>query len=124
MPRETIRIHSNEADIFDIKVGWTKDQYMQIGLEHFEHRSLISIFFNSDDAKKMLGREVRGLVLDAKADATQWDDKELGERILKMLENTTSGSHPSIWTSPSRHEVNELIRLLRRARDSAFGRDE
>lgn len=30
----------------------------------------------------------------------------------------------SVWSDMNRHQVNDLIRLLRRARDQTFGRDE
>lgn len=31
---------------------------------------------------------------------------------------------PQLWADLSRHEINALIRVLRKARDAAFGRDE
>jgi hypothetical protein len=43
---------------------------------------------------------------------SEWDEKaELHERLGMF------------WT-PNRYEINQLIRILRRARDMAFGKDE
>lgn len=139
MPRETIRMNS-EDNTFDIKVGWTKDMSMQIGLEEAQGRSLAWVLFGG--SAERLGEEVQKAI----AAGTNPEDKftvknmsgnlvineinvpltneETGWAILNILDVTTRGPVSGIWATPSRHEVNELIRVLRRARDSAFGRDE
>lgn len=123
MPRETIRISNDETDIFDVKIGWEKDRHMQIGLEHFEHRSLFWTLLES--RVEWIGSEIRRIVAEANEPGTlPLGDLQIGKNILNMLDCATHGPISSLWTSPSRHEVNELIRLLRKARDSAFGRDE
>ena len=123
MPRETINIHSDDPNIFDIKVGWTKDQYMQLGLESFDHRTLVWILYENYVEK--IGAEVRKLLVDFMESPTvPPEDEVIGRFILNTLDIVNSGPVSSLWTTPSRHEVNDLIRLLRKARDAAYGKDE
>ncbi len=115
MPRETIRLNDRDNG-FDVKVGWSKDTFMQVGIEDKESRSLFWILL--ENSAEYIGQQIKELQIDNKT------DEELGHNILNILDCATHGPVSSLWTSPSRHEVNDLIRLLRRARDSAFGRDE
>lgn len=77
MPKVNIQT-ADERD-FDLAVGWTKDQYVQIGI------------LSPGDEKTIVidGVEFEG-----------------------------------IYCSPNRAEINRLIKALRQARDSAFGKDE
>lgn len=45
-----------------------------------------------------------------------FDDENLNERDEQP--------HTSLWMTLDRHEINRLIKALRRARDAAYGRDE
>jgi hypothetical protein len=139
MPRETIRM-KNSDNVFDVKVGWTKDSYMQIGLEESLDRSLAWVLFENKAEK--IGEEVLKAIAAGVLDSDDFTIKtmdgklcineitrpltneELGKTVLNILDVVTHGPVSGIWTTPSRHEVNDLIRVLRRARDSAFGRDE
>ena len=52
-----------------------------------------------------------------------------GRALLDVIEasQTNPGSGPSytgVWSTLNREGVNRLIRVLRRARDQAYGRDE
>lgn len=121
MPKETIKMgkNSDPGNVFDVKVGWTKDSYMQIGIEEKDERSL---FWTILDTKvEEIGMEVRKMIFHKDGPMT---DEEVGAAVLNIMDCATHGPVGGIWTTPGRHEVNELIRVLRRARDSAFGRDE
>mgnify|MGYP001606997136 CR=1 FL=1 len=49
--------------------------------------------------------------------------KEIAERGPETTNPHGIESMGMFW-SPNRYQINELIRVLRRARDQAFGRDE
>ena len=123
MPKETIKMSDNES-IWDVKVGWTKDCEVQIGIENFEHKSLHWVF--GVNAVEKIGEEIRK-ISDEAQESARYDqgimDSVIGTKVLDMLD-VVVGSYPGIWATPSRHEINDLIRVLRRARDSAYGRDE
>lgn len=122
MPKETIRILSDDdPNIFDIKVGWTKDKHMQIGLESFDQTSLVWTIY--ENKVEQIGEEVYKAITEVPRSLTNVNE-ELGKAVLNVLDIVTHGPVEGIWTTPSRNEVNDLIRLLRRARDAAFGKDE
>lgn len=58
----------------------------------------------------------------AKANAQHILDDEIGRMILDAVTGSTTSD--GLWTWLDRAGVNRLIRLLRKARDNAFGRDE
>lgn len=128
MPRETIHMSNQPGELcFDVKVGWTRDMYMQIGLEDSEERSLFWILTGNDIKRTAIGEAIRKIVIPEK-DSPLYNkpdltDKEICEAVLNLLD-TVCYPNSSIWATPSRQKANELIRLLRKARDSAFGRDE
>lgn len=122
MPKETIRMN-DDFNNFNVQVGWTKDREMQVGIDHSEGRSLFWVLLERN--VEWIGLEARRIVAEADDPETlSLGDIRLGKNILNMLDCSTSGPVSSVWTTPSRHEVNELIRVLRRARDSAYGKDE
>lgn len=55
--------------------------------------------------------------------STPNSDTEIGRDLLNSLD-VTYGPMDGMYVSLERRGVNDLIRLLRKARDSAFGRDE
>lgn len=119
MPKETIRVIHGANDV---QVGWTRDCEVQVGVEDSEGRSLFWKF--GDIHAEMIGSEVRRLVAEAnEPGAAPLGDLGLGENVLNMLD-TVCFPYSGVWsTMGRRQEVNELIRILRRARDSAFGKD-
>lgn len=42
---------------------------------------------------------------------------------IRIDEGTTGGETESLWLNLSRDRINDLIRILRRARDGAYGPD-
>lgn len=118
MPKETVRaIGSN-----DVEVGWTRDCEVQIGVEDCEG---ISVFWKlCRPYTEMIGSEVRRIVAEANQPGTQpLGDLEIGENILNMLD-TVCFPYTGFWSTLNRSQANQLIKVLRRARDSAFGKDE
>lgn len=62
------------------------------------------------------------------SEATDEDAYYAAERLaaatLNALDATTIMTYDSLWATLDRSGVNEMIRVLRRARDQAFGKDE
>lgn len=65
-----------------------------------------------------IGKAFRELV----ADETTPNDERLGAAIIQALAQVSP--FESIWSDMTRGECNELVRVLRRARNAAFGADE
>ena len=75
------------------------------------------LFYESEFCRRMdLGQDFK--TSDQEAEFMN----DLGRQILDAV--TGSSALNGIWTWLDRPGVNRLIRLLRKARDSSFGRDE
>ena len=134
MPRETI---SDPNGSYDVRVGWHQDQGVQIGVADPEGRSLFWIMAvgtarTSDDLRlRRLGLQVTdalakdGFVLGHEADYSPDEIcGRVGAVVLDALDTHVGLTFESLWSDLDRTRCNRLIRLLRKARDSAFGRDE
>lgn len=118
MPKEIIRVGMGA---YDVQVGWTRDGEVQVGVENSEGRSLFWQF--GDSHITTIGSEIRKILVTENESLTISEDRQLGEAVLNMLD-TVCFPYSGVWsTLIRRQEVNELIRVLRRARDSAFGKD-
>jgi hypothetical protein len=112
---------------FRVKVGWGVGLDVQVGVEGDDGRSLFWLLLGSH--AELLGAEVRRVV--AEANETDSDGKvvplgdfAIGQNVLNVLDVVSHGGYAGLWADLDRRGCNELIRVLRRARDSAFGRDE
>ena len=95
MPKETI---FDTVGCFDVKVGWSRDSYVQIATEMRE----------PDTSERP--QNLRELV-------ASWAD-------VGYIPTEGNSSEMGLWATLDRDGINTLIRVLRRARDQAFGRDE
>lgn len=124
MPRETIHTSKYPGDrSFNVKVGWTRDLDVQIGVAEADERSMWWVFGENYTIK--LGELILNAV-ESSNDINFTEEERMvviGETVLNSLDSTC-GSFDSLWATMDRKEINELIRILRKARDSAFGRDE
>jgi len=105
MPKEKIR---DESGVLT-QVAWSHDQYVEIATLHTDPPAFIAWC-------RMLVDEYDR----AKADAG-------GVPPVPHISDPGrlfSGESMGMYWSPNRYQINELIRVLRRARDQAFGRDE
>lgn len=119
MPRELIQA---AQEPFHPKVGWAADRDVQIGIEVEGQRSIFWTLFEHEDRER-LGREVRRI-----QNMESSTDEEIGCVLLNVLDvaatgPSVTGSYAGLWATLDRQGCNRLIRVLRRARDSAFGAD-
>lgn len=98
MPKETVH---DQASMYDVQVGWAPDKYVQVGIETANHRAIVDQLAG-DAANRP---EVRAML-----------DQLTGAGELAAF--------TGLWATLDREGCNRLIRVLRRARDQAFGRDE
>lgn len=124
MPRETIITSRFPGDDnFNVKVGWNKDMNVQIGISESMDRSMWWVY--GEKRKEELGSEIEKIVIEARQGFPEGFDRseDIAKNVLNLFD-TMLGSLDSMWSTLSRKDINDLIRVLRRARDSAFGRDE
>lgn len=131
MPKETVQDTSGS---FDVKVGWRPDGDVQVGVETAAGHSLVTKLYGDEMALDRIGRLVRELILGdqplpmVEGRKVYPTDSEVGRQVLDIVEASQSSpgetSYTAVWANLSRHAVNQLIRMLRKARESAYGRDE
>jgi hypothetical protein len=101
MPRETIK---DEDGGVVAQVVWSPDQYVQLATLSTDPATFIAW--------------CRDLV-------SEYDEiQEAIKRTGPGSDETGFGRNLGMFWSPRRREINELIRVLRRTRNSAYGADE
>jgi hypothetical protein len=119
MPRETIH---GEDSYVAAEVVWSNDQYVQLATLSTDAKTFIAwcrdLVERFDKAAKP--RIEFGL---ANGDAYIPSPEPSPEPSPVEAESAHLGSLGMFW-SPNRHQINQLIRILRRARNAAFGADE
>ncbi len=115
MPRETVY---DAAGMYDVEIGWNKDREdVQVGISC---RSGLSI------AHQLAG----DIEFCTPAEAAAGPHVIYNDKPVKNLavvingEERTLPHFNSLWGTLDRAQINRLIRLLRKARDDAYGRDE
>jgi hypothetical protein len=112
---------------YDARVGWTTGSpEVQLAVEVKDGaRTLVEQLYADEDERNEIGWAVMKLVGDG---TSGWDSKELGAAIVDILAHRggdpSQPSYVAVWATIDRDGANRLIRMLRRARDAAFGRDE
>lgn len=144
MPKETIHSETPETTGLEVwdkplkaTVGWTRDVYLQVGIELPEGQHIIDRMMGNGyplHTTRMitqLGRSAFIAMHESDVDLPDFktSDEEdafcfnIGCAIAQHIRE----AHPnwtSLFWSPTRAQVNKMIRLLRTARDQAFGKDE
>lgn len=148
MPREIITGSEHDPSIL---VGWERDLHLQVGIEvgavpytgdgPHDVTSPLTIartLWGDGDTQGRIGAYITGHdqwpVLAqrlANVQAGTFDREAttlLGRLVVEALDNYapehTTGIRSLWWNNPTRRQVNDLIALLRKARDQAFGKDQ
>jgi hypothetical protein len=115
---------------FQMDVAWNKDMDMQVGIATHDDRHLVDYIYADEQVqigRLLFKRLVEALDIPPRDFRTSEAEAEFMNALGREALDAVTGSTPfgtSVWWTPTRHQVNMLIRLLRRARDAAFGRDE
>ena len=126
MPREVIR---DEASLFDIAVIWSGEKsYVQVGTQTHDGRP-IAHALGWPGANQSYSAEGRHPDIPEPEDlSANARDREVIELAPEESANNEYEHGPAqftaLWGTLDRGGVNHLIRVLRRARNSAFGADE
>ena len=116
MPRETVH---DQAGMYDVKVGWSRAGYVQVGVETHGGTSIATMLTETDQSEPALPPPHPD---DDQPKAT------IGNPAPSMVSvgQTPGGlaEFTGLWGTLDRNGCNDLIRLLRKARDQAFGKDE
>lgn len=126
MPREVIR---DEASLFDIAVIWSGEKsYVQVGTQTHDGRP-IARALGWPGANQSYSSEGRHPDIPEPADVSA----NLREReVIELSPDESANGVPerepaqftALWGTLDRAGVNHLIRVLRRARNAAYGADE
>lgn len=99
------------------RVGWTRDGGdVQIAVETADE-SLIGTLLSAEDRARF-GKAAR----EDLSGLEDIGDKEFGDALVETLSEVAP--YVSVWARLDRAGANRLIRLIRGARDAAFGKDE
>jgi hypothetical protein len=115
-------------------VGWQRDMDVQLGIQviNTDH-TLLGLLYGDEQQCLEIGEKLHkwlheqtGVPWDFRTSDEQNDSyMRFGSEVLAMVEGSRyPQDRDGIWASLTRREINDLIRLLRRARDQAYGRDE
>jgi hypothetical protein len=134
MPKETI--HGQGG--YDLRVGWSPDCDVQVGVTvQTDGATLLRQLYGSQEAAERIGRSAakrgwpQAVDSDCDSDSERAEMVRIGREVLGVVEGTraedpeaTGPGYSGVWSTLDRYSINRLIRSLRKARDSAFGRDE
>lgn len=129
MPKETVH---DLIGAYDVRIGWTNDRDVQVGVETAEGHALLSRLYGDDETLAAIGRKLADSGMIPPAPTPQADHGHTwlaaqGRYVLNVIEGSASnptGSFTGVWSTLDRAGCNRLIKAVRRARDAAFGRDE
>ena len=118
MPKEKIY---DSARLFDIEVGWTRDcGPVQVGIVTHSGVSIASwlggVSSEVTDAEDVL-----------KSELPTGATTGIGPHRYRTAKNETPSDLPSfnsLWGTLDRAQINRMIKMLRKARDEAYGTDE
>jgi hypothetical protein len=119
MPREMVE---SICSPYHTKVGWSSDRDVQVGIEVEGQGSIFWALFDNE-AREELGQHVKMI------DVAGMSNHEVASAVLNILDTAGGVEEPGnssfngLWATLDRRGCNQLIRLLRRARDTAFGAD-
>jgi membrane-bound lytic murein transglycosylase B len=102
---------------FAVKVGWSDGQDVQVGVEGDDGRSLNWVLHG--DNVERIGERTLAMIAEA---GPSPDPAAVGRGVLAVLD-VAGGDYRGVWANLDRYRCNRLVRLLRRARDAAFGAD-
>lgn len=121
MPKETV--YGDPNDRFALDVGWQADCDVQVGIRTVDGIHLVDEFYGQESVLQKIGDAMRNYALDEKNQAAlNVGGTTLGRVVLDIVTGSDYGME-SLWWHPDRTRINKLIRLLRKARDAAFGAD-
>lgn len=130
MPKEIVysagAVSDDEAG-YHAKVGWSAERQVQIGVEANGARSLFWLLTGCDGDQPGRDDSLARLGDTIDAALAEWEPANAyyrAQAILNALDVYTNGQNTGVWLDLDRQGCNRLIRALRKARDSAYGRDE
>lgn len=139
MPKEMIHSRTPGQAGYQVEVGWQRDFSMQVGVVNDDGRSLfwtLTECASYEMSKEEQARRLAelGSMIQAALAAPMDEPGEgmppqfagmsrIGALVLDTLD-AFAGSHRGVFADLDRAQANALVRLLRKARDAAYGRDE
>jgi hypothetical protein len=134
MPREVIHSNSPEFEPFRLSVGWQADCDVQVGIqvENTDH-DLTGTLLRDETHRVQLGEKVEDFLVRLGLDRPDYRDSDtqhsqrigFADEVLGLVRETRDYvERDGVWVSMSRSQINATIRALKKARNSAYGKDE
>lgn len=129
MPKEIVEAAHQDGP-FAVRVGWSGEGgHVQIATVTHQERSMWwqTLGYN-EDIQAEFGAKIREIVAagsaidDGQKGRPEVTDRELAHNILNWMDVWRNSD--GLYVGLDRTGCNRVIRLLRKARDAAFGRDE
>lgn len=114
MPRESI---TDQYGGTRAEIVWSADQYVQVATLSNSPAEFFAWCRNLVEAWDKF-------VLEAKASNPEFDPLKVKVAHVSDKHQILDVASLGMFWSPDRQEINQLIRVLRRARNAAFGADE
>ena len=111
MPKEMVPYPSDRETPNKVELLWVRGQMVQIG---------VSMLPSGQDWDTKIGTALRGRV----AGTLEATDEELGAAAWIAVAESVPAAGGSLWVDLERWQCNALVRLVRKARDQAYGKDE
>jgi hypothetical protein len=142
MPRETIKADSAPSEgtlaDFDLSIGWDRDQeLMQVAVLLPPGETILSRLYGDDRCRARIGEQFVQHMRERPDEflLSPYESNEqmlteyarLGGLFLYWAQEARGwvGERDGLWFHLThRRTANRIIRLLKKARDAAFGRDE
>lgn len=126
MPRETVRT-TTDAEA-NVQVGWSPQGSLQVATEFNDDLDIFRHLLGQTDEQRLyLIDQLRRVYATADPKDPGVDDhliKQVFATLAHVANGPTTRGYQGVWATLDRGATNRLIKTLRRARDSAYGRDE
>ncbi len=134
-PQQTEDIEGNSLpQPFLLQVGWNRDMDAQVGISLPDGETFVNRFYGDTVQQSRIGERLRAWLIEGEyipanyfpdEDSEDSFDELIGEEVVNVMDEVRGpiGVNDGLWVNLTRDMANRLIRLVRKARDGAYGSD-
>lgn len=130
MPKERINSSTPNSNELEVIVGWSPDRDVQVGVEFPSTTVATALYGNAENVTRIgtalsealiFGGWIPPKLKEFDSPDENYPEYWIGTKIINLLDDD---AYKGLWSLLSREDCNRLIKVVRRARDQAYGRDE